>query len=424
MQGKKKWYRLDNAATIFPGQNTSRWSNVFRFSVMLTEKVDPAVLEQALKAVLPRFPCYDVSIRRGFFWYYLEENPNDAPPVQPDITNPCHRVKYSENKGFLFRVYYYENRISVDMFHALTDGNGAAVFTCTLAAEYLRLCGYDIPVGGKVLDVTEPAKLEEIVDPFKKCGKSDAKIPRIAPKVYHNVGTKLPAHMVNITRGIMPLEQIHSLAKSYDATITEFVGALLLFVHYEKQKNEEEKQKYIALQVPASLHKIFGVETLRNFSLIHKVGIDPLMGDYTFEEVLRHFSLYLRDVNNEKTLRAMASSNLRLAQSPLMRILPLFIKDIAIAITFNFFGGEQTNSGLFSNLGRVDLPQEMQKYVDCVEFMAGPGRLNGTRVATCGYKDKFIIDFTNSYQESDIERAFFTSLVKMGVKVKIESNRR
>ena len=107
MPRQKQWFKLDNAATVFPGQNTSRWSNIFRFSVMLTEKIDPDILEQALADVMPRFPCYDVRIRNGLFWHYFEKNPNGIPEIQPDIVNPCHRVKFKENRGYLFRIYYW-----------------------------------------------------------------------------------------------------------------------------------------------------------------------------------------------------------------------------------------------------------------------------------------------------------------------------
>lgn len=419
----KTWFKLDNAATVFPGQNTSRWSNIFRFSVVLDCKIDPEILEDALVNVLVRFPCYDVRIKRGLFWYYFEKNPYGAPPVEPDVVNPCHRVKFKENKGYLFRIYYYENRISGDFYHALTDGMGAAVFVCTLAAEYLRLCGFEVPSGGHVLDIAVPAKKSELDDPYLKCGKSKAKVSRGLQRVYHAVGTKMPAHTMNITRGIIPLDSIHKLAKNYGATITEFVGALLLYVHYEKQKEEKRKQKKVSVQIPVSLRKAFKIETLRNFSLYYIINIDPLMGDYTFEEVLKHVMLYLRDVNNEKTLRAMTTANLKLANSPFMRIMPLFVKDLAIGLGF-LLAGEQSTTVLFSNLGKISLPDEMLEHVDFVEIMAGPSKINAARCAGCGIGNKFIIDFANIYVESDIEQRFFTKLVKMGVHVKIESNRR
>ena len=136
----RAWFRLDNAALIFPGQNTEQWSNIIRISVDLTEPIEPALLQQAVKDILPRFPTMDVQLKNGFFWYYFEKNDNE-PLISPDRNNPCVRIKYHENNRFLFRIFYYRNRIALEAFHALTDGYGCAVFLNTLAAQYLRLLG-------------------------------------------------------------------------------------------------------------------------------------------------------------------------------------------------------------------------------------------------------------------------------------------
>jgi hypothetical protein len=119
----------------------------------------------------------------------------------------------------------------------------------------------------------------------------------------------------------------------------------------------------------------------------------------------------------------MTTANLKLANSPLMRIMPLIVKDFAIGLGF-LLTGEQATTVLFSNLGKINLPPEMLEHVKFTEIMAGPSKINAARCAGCGVGDKFIIDFANIYAESDIERRFFTYLVKMGIHVKIESNRR
>ena len=61
------WFKLDNAAKIFPGQNSNSWSNVFRIGVELKEEVDPEILEKALNRTLERMPSFNVRIRKGFF---------------------------------------------------------------------------------------------------------------------------------------------------------------------------------------------------------------------------------------------------------------------------------------------------------------------------------------------------------------------
>ncbi len=417
----KSWFKLDNAGKIFPGQNTSTWSNIFRFSVVLKEKVNPAVLEQALKDVLPRFPCFDVRMKRGFFWYYLEKNPNGSPEVKPDISNPCHRVKFNENKGYLFRVYYYENKISVDFYHALTDGRGASVFACTLVAQYLRISGHEIPCGYNVLDINRNATAEELEDPFLKCGTSKAKLTRMKKWVYHAKGTRLPNHMINITSGIIPLADLKALSKSKGVTVTEFIESVLLYTMYLMQK-AEGGTKPVSVQIPVDLRSTFGINTLRNFSLTYNARIDPNMGEYTFDEVLTQVSTYLRQTHNEKTLRAMTTANLKLEKSA-MKFMPLFIKDMAIGLSF-MITGEKTTSILGSNMGLVKVPPEMDEHIDRMYLMAGPGVINGSRCGAVGYKDTFVLTVANIYEESEIERLIFTQLVKMGLKVKIESNRK
>lgn len=161
------WLKLDNAAKIFPGQNSNTWSNVFRISAQLKQEIDPEVLLTALKHTLRRIPTFDVRIRRGLFWYYFEKNPNE-PEVAPDIKNPCYRIKFKENKGFLFRVFYRGDRISLEVYHALCDGYGASVFLSTLVGEYLRLKGEKIDYNKFVLDINEAPRPEEYEDSYGK----------------------------------------------------------------------------------------------------------------------------------------------------------------------------------------------------------------------------------------------------------------
>ena len=70
---EKVWFKLDNAGKVFPGQSTSKWSNIFRMSVILKEKIDPELLARAVEMVMPRFPCFDVRLRKGMFCYYFEK---------------------------------------------------------------------------------------------------------------------------------------------------------------------------------------------------------------------------------------------------------------------------------------------------------------------------------------------------------------
>lgn len=420
--GEKNWFKLDNAAKIFPGQNSRSWSNVFRLSVELKEEVDPMVLNKALNNTLKRFPCLNVKIKSGFFWYYLETNPNKA-KVNPDVKNYCYRINFKENGGFLFRVYYHAKRISIDVYHAITDGYGCTVFISTLTAEYLRLKhGVNIPKGKFVLSLSDKPTDDEMSDAYLRFANSKAKYNRRDKVVYHAKGTKLPTHLCNYTVGIMSFKQLHAVTKSYGVTVTEFFAALLMYIHYKKQIAQCKKQREVSVQIPVNLRKFFDTNTLRNFVLCLRVKIDPNKGEYTFEEMLKLVSLQLRLADTEKEVNSMMTQNLKIERNKAAKIMPLFVKNLSVRITF-LITGEQTTSSLISNIGLVTLPEEMQPYVDNYTFFTGPGILNGARCAVITYGDKLCFTFSNCYEESDIEREFFTTLVKMGIHVKIESNR-
>lgn len=417
---EKPWFRLDNAALIFPGQNTDRWSSIIRISVDLTVKIDPDTLKQALKDILPRFPAMDVRLKNGFFWYYFEKNTKE-PVIMPDSNNQCIRIKYRENNNYLFRVFYYENRISLEAFHSLTDGYGCAVFLNTLAARYLQLKGFPVSAGGMVLDINEKPKPSELEDSFIKNATPGATLPRGTHNVYHKAGTRMPDHTFHIINGYIPVDKIKSKAASYNATITEYLTAVLLKIYLDFQKEEKRKQKQVVIQIPVNGRKFFGSETLRNMSVCYTVGIDPRLGEYTFEEIIRQTSLYLRYINNKKTLGAMFSSNVKLQESLLLRATPLFIKNLAINLSFRF-SAEKTNTALLTNLGVIKIPEDMKPYVKNYIFMPPGGMLNGGRIGVVSYENIMTVSFADIYYQTDVEREFFRFLIKDGIPVKIVSN--
>ena len=158
MAQKKKvfsWVRLDNSAKIYPAARRRNWSNVFRESVTLREEVDVAVLEKALDVTVKRFPTIVARLRKGMFWYYLQEV--EAPPaIREEHSYPLAFMSGREMRSCALRVLVYHNRIAVEFFHSLTDGNGALVFLKSLTAEYLgQKHGITIPCEHGVLDRRE-----------------------------------------------------------------------------------------------------------------------------------------------------------------------------------------------------------------------------------------------------------------------------
>ena len=134
---KLRWMPLDNAAKIYPAARRQNWSNVFRMSATLTEDVDIPILQSALDVTVRRFPSIAARLRRGVFWYYLEQLP-DVPQIREESCYPLTPMSKEEIRRCAFRVIVYQKRIALEVFHSLTDGSGALIFLKTLLAEYLH----------------------------------------------------------------------------------------------------------------------------------------------------------------------------------------------------------------------------------------------------------------------------------------------
>ena len=82
--------------------------------------------------------------------------------------------------------------------------------------------------------------------------------------------------------------------------------------------------------VPVNLRKFFDSSTLRNFVLYVTPGIDPKMGDYTLEEVLKSVHHQMGVELTQKQMSARITVNVRSEKSWALKIVPLFLKNIAM----------------------------------------------------------------------------------------------
>ena len=137
-------------------------------------------------------------------------------------------------------------------------------------------------------------------------------------------------------------------------------------------------------------------------------------------EEVHHF---IRTNVKEKYLNAIMCKNLSSESNLVLRLVPLFVKNISLSMAFRLFG-ESRFSTTFSNLGIVRVPKEMEPFVERFDFLLGRQRYNDNVATMVTFGDTADISFTRKIKETEIERRFFTFLVRQGLHVKLESNNR
>lgn len=422
--GRGEWYKLDLSAIVYPTLQRRDFSSVYRLSVVLKEEIKPDVLQKALDLTLPRFPTYKAAIRKGLFWRYLEPNDRPGPFVQEDVKNPCQPMHFKANHRYLVRVYYFRNRIALEAHHSLGDGTGGMCVLQTMTAVYLRLLGHEeIENGGYVLDINGVPDEEELEDAYMRYANAKVCPPRLQEKAYRVRGTAEPFYTLNIVDGIMSVSEVAAVAKRYHATITEYLNAVLLHALLTKQQEEPHlRLRPVKIAMPVNLRRFFPTITLRNFITMIYPGVDPRLGEYTFEEIVVQVHNYMRYYINEKLLRGDITTNAATQRNPLIRVVPLFLKDLVVRTFYTRVQDRNSSAGL-TNMGALQVPEGMKPYIERFDIYMGQPFSRRTNCAIISFEDILTVNFASSIIEADVERYFFRRLVKDGIHVKIESNR-
>lgn len=423
-QRKLRWLRLDNAAKLYPAAHSQHWSNVFRLSATLTETVDTQILASALDVTVRRFPSIAARLRRGLFWYYLQQV-SQAPEIRKENSYPLMRMSKKEVHKCAFRVIVYNKRIAVEFFHSLTDGNGALVFLKSLVAEYLQQRhGIAIPAERGVLGRLEEPSEEELEDSFQKyAGPVNAS--RQGDDAWRLSGTPEAGGFRNITCLRLPVREVLDKAHEYGVSLTNFLCAAMMQALQNLQREmipDRRRRKPIKILIPVNLRSIFPSKTLRNFALYTTPEIEPRIGDYSFREICDAIRHTMGLEVNAKYMSKLIAVNVNSERIMAVKVMPLFLKNLAMKAVFNAVG-ERKSCLSMSNLGAVRVPDVMAPYIERMDFILG---VQATAPYNCGilsYGDDLYINIIRNIRESALEYHFFKVLQKMGLPVEVQSNR-
>lgn len=419
----RKWFKLDNAAKLYPSIVSTRVSTVFRLSATLYENIDPVILQKSLDEIIYLFKHFKVRLRKGLFWYYFEET-HFKPIVQEETYYPCMYLNFKDKDTLPFRVIYYNNKISVEISHSVTDGFGATIFLKTLLFTYCKLKGLinDLSINELVgIDLSSENTYE---DAFHKYYNDKIHPPQKLNKAFHLHFPLNKKGEYHIITGIIPTLELYNLAKSYNSTVTKFIIALFFeslldFVNLDD--THKNKLRPVTINVPVNLRNLFPSETLRNFFVSLTPSIDISLGHYSLKEILEYIDHYFGICVNKKYISQYISRNVKNEKLWKIRLLPLPLKNLIIPFIYNRYGEINYTSSV-SNLGNIVFPKSLTNHIEKIDVYPPPSRGNLIKMAMLSYNNKTCISFGSLTTIHEIEKIFFRKLRKMGLPIKIEAN--
>ena len=409
------WRKLDNYAKLFPLASTKEYKTVFRLSVVLKDEIDPEILEKAVKIALNKFKFFKVRLRKGIFWYYFETN-NKNPIISEENDYPCRFIDLPLNNDYLFRVTYFDCKINLDIFHCLTDGNGALDFLKEIAYNYIEI---------KYLEnvTTSRAKEREIKysseDSYIKNYDKKLKASRKAKRAYNLSGKILPPGVVSVTHEFMSSNKVREMAKANGASVTQFLTACLIYAIHEVGIKPDKSKKEVRIQVPVNLKKYFPSRTSANFFSYIDVNVNTNQ-EQTFYNILEKVKSEFKEKLTEEELLKTIAVNLRLTNNFALRIVPLFIKKIAVSNIHKEY--RRFNTTTLSNIGRIGMMQEYKPYIDKFLLLIAPEDIEKIKCTICAYEDIMVFSFASVLESKKVEMKFKEILEGFGISVELDGN--
>ena len=404
------WYRLDNIGKFYSAQAGHRGQTVFRFAAAMADEVDPFALQAALNRTVARYPGFNVSLRSGLFWHYLE--PSGAIPKVHEENLPVCCGLHAGPKSVLFRVSFYRTRINLEVSHIIADGRGAFRFFRELLRFYVaEREGAAVPAGEGPADTAA----DRSEDSFRRHYDRDAAGPTPTERAYRLPGARNRSDPLFMEYHL-PAAALVQWAHRLDVSVTALVIAAVICA-IRATMAPAKRDCPIRMDVPVDLRQFFESTTMRNFFGLAFVSYRPGPRDEPLEAVAAEVQRQILATCTADAVKGRMNRMVSLERNPLLRWAPVFLKDAALEGITRLTALDVTTS--VSSLGRIRLAPEVEPHVRSISLLTATSGLNFT---VCTFGDDLCIGISSALVRPDALRHLCRLFSAAGIHGTIDSN--
>lgn len=413
---RDEWYPLDSAAKIYPLSMTRQKMSIYRIAANMTDPVVPQLLRLALHSTIKRFPTFATILKRGLFWHYLDARRKRF-VIEPETEMPCAPIKLSTRNDQVFRVIYFRNRISMEVFHCVADGYGAMFFFRTLLAEYLRLKGYRIPQSDDIADINSVPDSGEFEDSFGLTDDIGETVGYGQGQAIHISGKRTNWQPAQVLHFVMPARSLVAAAKKEGTTVSGLILAAMMLAAKAAYRGEK-KDGCFKVQLPVDMRQHYPSKTLRNFSMYAIIKV-PYSSVGNLCDVVPIINDQMRTETGKESLDRMAAMTKKLVANPAIRFIPLGLKRIIISRIAHLATGKSF-TGVLSNIGLVRT--DFAGGIESFEAVSGPSRSNQIGCALVSHRDTAVLSVTKHTMDHSFECKLYDVLSAMDINITVEGN--
>lgn len=406
------WRRLDNVGTFYAAQAGSPVQTVFRFSAAMADPVDPVALQAALDGTVALFPSFNVCLRSGLFWHYLEPA-REAPRAQPEALPICLGL-HTGPRSTLFRVSWHEQRINLEVSHMISDGRGSLEFFRALVGLYAEH-RYGAPYEGAQGEEAAEARSHQAEDSFSRHYDRHGAASTPSVRAWRLPGLRDQARPTFMEYHL-PASRVHQWARELGVSVTSLVIAAVICA-LRDQMPARDRDRPIRMDVPVDLRQLFGSSTMRNFFGLAFVSYVPGAKDEPLGAIASQVQQQILAACTPEAMKGRMNRMVSLEKNPVLRWAPLPVKDLALTIGARVTARDVTTT--VSSLGRIELPATAAPHVRSVSVLTSTSGLN---FVACTFGDDLSIGISTTYRSLAVVRSLCRIFADEGITGRIDLN--
>lgn len=408
--------RLDCSGNLYPAIATREHPQIYRVSVALATMVVPQFLKQAVKETLPHFPTFHVQMRKGFFWYYLEDTEKEPEIKETEDSG----IQPLPKKGPAYRFLYEKNWIHLEVFHALTDGTGAMHFLHAVCYRYCQLA-YQRLLPPEILEkrygLEGAGDFQDAYQDLRQTKGSFWKLLKKKP-AFRIPGKRQADHFAAVHTLKIFLPDLKKISRQHHATVCELLTASCLRALWlEFREKAVKKGRKLRVAVPVNLRPFFSVRTERNFFTCISVEMDPKK-DGTLETLIQEVKQQFSEQCHVEFLQEQVSGQVAGQQSTVSKYTPLVLKNWFLRRVYQYNGCSTT---VLSNLGNIHPLDEFAFAVIGYQCVLPLTEQEPLKIAVCSCQDTLVLTVTSSLKKNEFPEVLGETLNCAGIPVRLEA---
>jgi len=267
---------------------------------------------------------------------------------------------FNHGEGHTLRVLYGERHFTVENIHSNVDGRGLMKVTQTLLVRYFELLGVAFDKTG-MIDCDGESHPEESESGYARFYDPKKKLPKtLIGRSRAFIMEPAPGAATQVISQNFDLGKLKAAAKQYGCTISEYMLAHI-FMEMEKWREAHRSKLPVAVMLPVDCRTFFPTQSLRNFVYAATINM-PETGD--FSQLVDGLHPQFKAINADFVQSAINEMQGLVNMSGWV---PFALKKALLRFMERHEG--RGLSTVFSNLGKMQLPPEIERQLEYLEFV-------------------------------------------------------